>query len=189
METLRLRLFVAVSIPRPHLERVAQGIAPFKEKVVNARWAPIENQHLTLKFLGSTPADRFDDVAAVCRMVASSHRPAEISLGEIGAFPSAKRVRVLWVGVHDAASLLAGLAADLDRAFEPLGFAAEGRSFTPHLTLCRFKIPVPLKGGLPEVDLSSLPSFKVERLELFRSHLSPKGARYEVLEEFELGRK
>ena len=186
MDVQRLRLFVAVSVPRAHLERVDREIAPFREKVVNARWAPIENQHLTLKFLGSTPSDRSDDVAAVCRMVASSHQGAEVSLGGIGAFPSTKRVRVLWVGVNDAASLLPALAADLDRAFEPLGFAAEARSFTPHLTLCRFKIPVPLKGGLPEIDLSDLDPFDIRHIELFRSHLSPKGARYEVLEEFEL---
>ena len=187
METERLRLFVAVAIPRAHLDRVDREIAPFKEKVVNARWTAIENQHVTLKFLGYSPGDRLDEIARVCEIVAAGHSPSSVSLSTIGAFPSRNRVRVLWVGLDDPNDLMAGLAADLDRGFEPVGFPAEGRSFTPHLTLCRFKIPVPLKGGLPEVDLSDLPAFEVDSIRLFRSHLSPKGARYEVLREFELG--
>ena len=186
MNDERLRLFVAVSIPRPHLEHVDTGIAAFKEKVTNARWTPLENQHVTLKFLGTTPADRLDDVAKVCSIVAASHAAEMLSLTDLGAFPSRNRVRVLWVGIDDETSLLTRLAADLDRGFEALGYPSESRAFTPHLTLCRFKIPVPLKGGFPTIDTGSLDPFAVDSLALYRSRLSPKGARYEVLEQFAL---
>ena len=181
-----IRLFVAVSIPDRHLERIDAEIAPFRDKVVNARWIDIENQHVTLKFLGSTPEDRLADVERVCSMVATSNAPAEVSLTGTGAFPSERRVRVLWVGLDDPEGLLTRLAGDLEQAFEPLGYASEARAFTPHLTLCRFKIPVPLKAGLPTVDVSDLGSFPIDRLELYRSYLSPKGARYERIGEFPL---
>lgn len=189
MDVQRVRLFVAVSVPRSHLERVDAEIASFKDKVVNARWTPVENQHVTLKFLGSTPGDRLDEIAEVCGIVAAGREPAHVRLEQVGAFPSKSRVRVLWVGLDDSKSLLASLAADLDRGFEALGYPTEARAFTPHLTLCRFKIPVPLKGGLPKIDVSDLPSFEINAIQLFRSHLSPKGARYEVVREFELGRR
>jgi 2'-5' RNA ligase len=68
-----------------------------------------------------------------------------------------------------------------------LGFAPEGRAYTPHLTLCRFKLPVPMKAGLPSVDVSDLDPFDIDRIELFQSHLSPKGARYESLASFPFG--
>ncbi len=184
-----MRLFVAVAIPRTHLEAVDEQIAVFKEKATNARWTKLDNQHVTLKFLGSTPEDRLGAVEDACRVVAASHVPASVSLGGIGAFPSRNRVRVLWVGLDDPESLLTRLASDLDQVFEPLGYPTESRAFTPHLTLCRFKIPAPLKGGLPELEMSGLDRFEVQSIELFRSHLSPKGARYEVLREFGLGRK
>lgn len=187
MDTPRIRLFVAVSLPRGHLEAIDEQIASFKNKVTKARWASLDNQHVTLKFLGGTPEDRLPAVADACRVVAASHAPAPLSLTEVGAFPSRNRVRVLWAGLADEASLLTKIAADLDRVFEPLGYPTESRAFTPHLTLCRFKIPVPLKGGLPEIDTSQLEPFTIGSIELFRSHLSPKGARYEVIEEFELG--
>ena len=187
MEPRRIRLFVGASVPRDHLESVDDVVAPFKAKAVNARWMELDNQHVTLKFLGATPEDRLGDVAKVCEMVAGGHEPAPLTLSGIGAFPSSTRVRVLWVGLDDRADLLASLASDLDQGFEALGFPTEGRSYTPHLTLCRFKIPVPLKGGLPHVDLSDLPAFEVDELKLYRSHLYPSGARYEVIRRFPLG--
>lgn len=187
MDAPRIRLFVAVSIPRGHLEAIDEQIATFKSKVTKARWTSIDNQHVTLKFLGSTPEDRLSAVKDACRVVAASHAPATVSLSDVGAFPSRSRVRVLWVGLADDTSLLTKIAADLDQAFEPLGYPTESRAFTSHLTLCRFKIPVPLKGGLPEIDTSQLQPFTIDSVELFRSHLSPKGARYEILESFELG--
>ena len=183
----RVRLFVAVSIPRPHLEHVDEQIQTFRSKVTNARWTELDNQHVTLKFLGSTPSDRLTDVTKVCEVVAASHSPGMVSLGDVGAFPSSKRVRVLWVGLRDETRLLERIAADLDQGFEPLGFPTEARSFTPHLTLCRFRIPVPLKAGLPEIDTTALEPFEIGAIELFRSHLSPKGARYEVLGSVPLG--
>ncbi len=188
MDAPKVRLFVAASIPRAHLEHVDDQIAGFKAKVTKARWTSLDNQHVTLKFLGSTPADRVEAVHEACELVASSHSPATLSLGEVGAFPSRNRVRVLWVGLDDESSLLTKIAADLDQAFEPLGYPTESRGFTPHLTLCRFKIPVPLKGGLPEIDTAPLEPFAIDSIELVRSHLSPKGARYEVLKEFPLAR-
>jgi 2'-5' RNA ligase len=184
MEPARLRLFVGVSIPRGHLERIDDQIRDFRDKAINARWIALENQHVTLKFLGSTPEDRLGDIERTCSMVASSHEASSVTLTSTGAFPSRTRVRVLWVGIDDPASLLSRVAADLDQAFEPLGYAPEGRAYTPHLTLCRFKIPVPMKSGLPTVDVTDLGPFEIDRIDLFRSHLSPKGARYERLDSY-----
>ncbi|HEV3473505.1 MAG TPA: RNA 2',3'-cyclic phosphodiesterase [Actinomycetota bacterium] len=183
----KIRLFVAATVPDDLLARLDEKTAGLREKLRNARWIAPENQHLTLKFLGWVPGDRAVEVEKVCHMVAASHRPATLSLTHLGAFPSERRVRVLWMGVDDPAGTLAALAADLDAAFEPLGFPSEGRSYTPHLTLARFKMPVPLKSGFPSVELPMDPAFQVSDIKLFRSHLSPKGARYEVVATFHLG--
>jgi 2'-5' RNA ligase len=183
----RLRLFVAVSLPSALLDSLAEVVAPLRGKLTNARWTTPENQHLTMKFLGWTPADRLDDIVHVCEMVAAGRQPAAINLTSLGAFPSQRRVRVLWMGIDDPSGVLPALAADLDGAFEPLGFAAEGRAYTPHLTLARFKLPVPLKSGFPELDAPPHDPVRIERMDLFRSHLSPKGARYEVMQSFPLG--
>ena len=189
LSTDRVRLFVAARIPDEHLAQLDDLVTGLRSKLINARWTAPENQHLTLKFLGNTPVDHVDAVCRTCEMVAAGHRSGQLRLTELGAFPSRSRVRVLWVGVDDPSNVLGAAAADLDRAFESIGFPSEGRDYSPHLTLARFKLPVPLKSGFPSIDTSGMRPFSFDALTLFRSHLSPKGARYEVVMTFPLGSK
>jgi 2'-5' RNA ligase len=186
MSVQRIRLFVAAPIPDEHLERIAEQVAPLRSELTGARWTKPESQHVTLKFLGPTPSDRFDEVVETVGSAAKAHGPGSVTLGSVGSFPSERRTRVLWIGLEDPDGLLPAIAADLDRGFEPLGFPAEQRAFTPHLTLARFRTPVRLD-QLPQVEVADLPPIEVDHLRLYRSHLSPKGASYELLERFPLG--
>jgi 2'-5' RNA ligase len=180
----KLRLFVAADIPELHLDWVQNEIAPWRESVSGARWTEPRNQHLTLKFLGWADSEKRDDIEAACAKVAASHRSSTLRLTLPGAFPNPRRARVLWVGIDDPAGLLAALATDLDRAFESLGFEAEKRAFTAHLTLARFKVPARLE--LPELDARQLGEFEVDSIGLWRSHLARAGAEYELLERWPL---
>jgi 2'-5' RNA ligase len=182
----RLRLFIAVDVPRPHLERVAEAIGPLKQRWPDARWAPLDNQHVTLKFLGSVDADRVDEIAGCVARVAAERQPVSVSLNGLGTFPSDRRMRVLWVGFDDPAGSLGEVAGRLERCLEPFGFPAESRPFTPHLTLARWRTPERLSGPLEHHDLPPEP-FLVSDLVLYRSHLSPTGAIYEALQRFPLG--
>jgi len=184
-EPERLRLFVAVDVPHGLREVVSDAAEPLRKRYDSGRWAPIENQHVTLKFLGSTLSDHLEAVHDALGMVARSHAPAKLSVSGLGSFPSSRRMRVLWAGLDDPGELLVRMAADLERAFEPLGYKAEARAFTPHLTLARFRVPVRLEEPLPELPATE--PFEIASVELFRSLLHPKGARYEVLESFRLG--
>ncbi|MFN2486562.1 MAG: RNA 2',3'-cyclic phosphodiesterase, partial [Acidimicrobiia bacterium] len=152
-----------------------------------ARWTAPADQHLTLKFLGATPEESLDDLLRTGAMVARGQSGAAVSLSTLGVFPSTRKARVLWLGVDDPAGVLGALAQGLSHALEPLGFPAEGRSFTPHLTLARFKSPVRLSSDCT-LDTGSLGPFEVSELGLWRSHLSPKGARYELLDSLPLRR-
>jgi 2'-5' RNA ligase len=184
-DSARVRLFVAATIPDELLQRLARSSEPLRRRWPAARWTDPANQHVTLKFLGWADAGMLDDVHAACRAVASANAPAKLSLGELGAFPSARRARVLWVGLEDPAGLLARIARGLDESLEPLGFPGEKRAFTAHLTLARMKTPVGV-GEWPDVEIDPTP-WTSRTVTLFRSHLSPKGARYEALDEIPLG--
>lgn len=179
-----LRLFVAAGVPPRELAWLADQTVSLRERWPEARWAPIDNQHVTLKFLGSTLLGALDEVVAACAAVAASAEPSEIALSGLGVFPTPRRARVLWAGFDDPRRTLAGLAAGLDDRLGPLGFVAEKRSFTPHLTLARFRAPTRVE------DLPPLPParpFHLGAFGLWRSHLSPRGARYEQLQSFAFG--
>lgn len=136
---------------------------------------------MTLKFLGWVDADLLDAARNAVASVASHHHRAEVALGDVGAFPTPIRPRVLWIGLDDPKGLLPELAADLDAAFRPLGIEPEARSFTSHLTLARFKVPRRRAGDLPALAAKPPGPWTVDRIRLWRSHLSPHGARYEPL--------
>jgi 2'-5' RNA ligase len=185
METnKRLRLFVAADVPKDRLEVVDGSTEGLRGTLAGARWTRPEDRHVTLKFLGSTDPALLDPVERAIHTVASGVPQAELALGGLGAFPSTRKARVLWVGISDPNSALSALAAGLDSALGPLGFASEARPYRAHVTLARFKGPA----ALPELPaIPSTDPFRLDRLLLYRSHLSPKGASYEVLNEFPVG--
>jgi 2'-5' RNA ligase len=103
----------------------------------DVRWVRVEGLHLTLKFLGRVKAD---DIGAIrdALSAAVGTRPAlRLHTRGLGAFPSLKRPRVLWAGIH--ADGVRELAGCIDAALLPLGFAVEKRPFNAHVTLARVR--------------------------------------------------
>lgn len=181
-EAKPLRLFVAIEVPEEVRARLAEAVAPLRERFPKARWVPIENQHVTVKFLGSTYPRLVRWVTSTVGDVASSHAPFQTRIADLGAFPSARRARVLWAGLDDPGSLSAAIAGGLDDSLAG-EFKAEKRAFTPHLTVARFDPPVGL--DLDDVRFESEP-FAVDRLVLFRSHLRRPAPVYEPMATFSL---
>ena len=165
------RLFVAVSPPEEVLARVAALDRP---EVAGVRWTDRAQWHVTLRFLG-----RVDDVAAAVEALGAVRAgPTVASLGPaVGRFGQ----RVLHVPVTG----LDAVAAAVVTATAHVGEPPEERPFHGHLTLARAT-------GRARVDLRALAgqpvegSWPVDEVGLVESHLSPRGARYEILERIRL---
>jgi RNA 2',3'-cyclic 3'-phosphodiesterase len=181
-----LRLFLGVGVPDLQLRALEAATEGLRRDVGGARWVARENQHVTIKFLGWTPPPVLDAVLAAARAAVAGLGPWRTSLTHLGAFPSARRARVLWAALEDPDATMAALAGAVDKLTEPLGFVAEKRAYTPHLTLARLRPPARLP-ELPELSAPVCAPFTVDDLRLYRSHLSPRGARYEVLERISFG--
>jgi 2'-5' RNA ligase len=182
-EAKPLRLFAAVEIPEEIRGALAEAVSPVRERFPKARWVPIQNQHVTMKFLGSTYPRLVEWVTETVSSVAREHEPLDTRVEGLGAFPNARRARVLWAGLDDAERRLERLAASLDEALAK-EFAPEQRAFTPHLTVARFDPPAGLEPL--EVAFESEP-FQIDRLVLFRSHLRRPAPVYEPIGLFPLG--
>lgn len=187
-----LRLFLAVDVPDEAKAGLERALAPYRSRVPGARWTGREGWHVTLKFLGGTPPRLLDPVRTAARAAAAAAAPMRAVLTEVGAFPTPRRPRVVWAGIGDAAggpceglvALAAALEASLGEWFVP-----EHRAFTPHLTVARLGTPRDLAEHAPGLVGLAVPSepFAIDRLVLYRSHLSRVGARYEALESWALG--
>jgi len=131
-----VRLFISINVPIEIKERLAS----FQRKLVDlvqGSFTPVENMHLTLKFLGDVDEERIEQIKDACsEAINTSCFTAEIK--GTGAFPSENYIRVVWVGVGSGADLLANIKTQLDEKLTPLGFK-DDFEFRPHVTLARVK--------------------------------------------------
>ena len=180
-----MRVFVGVFPPAEVRLAALQTIRiAARELGDRVRWTRPDNVHLTLKFLGEVEDERLEPLRSALREVCNSRAPFATSLNGYGAFPTARRARVVWAGTGVGSVELSDLAAEVEAALGPLGFGREERAFVPHATLGR------VRGRPVRLDLLPAipgePGFEVTRVEVVRSKLSPGESVYEVLEGFEL---
>lgn len=184
-----MRLFVAINLPEETRTAVREAIRPLEERGLPARWLDPESYHVTMKFIGEVRPGQEEDCVEVLRRVCSGYRPADLTLEEVGAFPSLRRPNVLWVGV-DPTPQLRALKHDLEHGYASLGVERETRAFRPHVTVARahddanageFRL---LEDLAREIDLDA--SFTARHLELMRSRLRSDGPVYSVEREVPL---
>lgn len=181
------RLFVAIKIPEDilqQLEKLQNTLKPFAR---DAKWVRVEGIHLTLKFLGYVEVPRLDGIVRELQSVAVRHSPIPVEVKGCGFFPNDRRPKVLWTGVE--AEALIPLQDSMEESMSQLGFEKESRSFSPHLTLARFR---DTRGRLPLVQESrkwhdaNFGNFVANCFVLYESILRPQGAQYVILHRFPL---
>jgi len=179
-----VRIFVAIFPPpeiRESLLETARGLSADR----NIRWSRPENVHLTLKFLGGVPEKNLDGVRGVLSHVCGRHGPFEAATSGFGAFPSARKARVVWADVVEGRDALRALAEDLESSLGSLGFDRETRrAFRPHVTLGRVH-GRPVRLELAETGARGL-RFPVREVILARSVLGEGGAAYSALATYPL---
>lgn len=180
-----MRVFVAV-FPPPELREEVLARARHLSLRGRVRWSRPENVHLTLKFLGNVREEVLTGLCAALKEVCKRHVAFDAGLAGFGAFPSARRAQILWAGIGVGSDELRSLATDLDAALAPLGFEREKRPYTPHLTLGRARGQPASFEPPPEEYLGE---FRVRRVELMESTLTPEGAVYRTVRAFALKEK
>lgn len=171
----KLRLFVAVPLPEELKDTLAQQTALWKKGSFFQTWVHPQDYHLTLKFLGETPAGLLPPLKEALHTVARKHAPFSLTLEGMGTFGQLRRPRILWLGVKGEGAALASLQRDVEEELATLGFKKEERPFRPHLTLARKYVgQAPFKTELlREKELAPL-SFDVEEIILYQSRLGEK---------------
>jgi len=152
----------------------------------NGSWVPLENFHLTVRFLGEVPEERLPELLEVGRKAAAEAKPFTLALEVLGGFPQAKAARVLWIGPKEEPPEFQKLCRTVEETVQALGFPGERKEPVAHVTLARFKGPKDLRPVLAR-NFPPVLAAKIEALTLMKSELRPEGARYTPLCSWKFG--
>jgi 2'-5' RNA ligase len=183
-----LRLFIAIELPADVLAALndLQHNLQRDPALARLRWVRPEGIHLTLKFLGAVPAKRLPEIEAGVAGAVVGIPQLELTLGNLGTFGSPRSPRVLWVDLAGDLDTLAKLQSQVEAEVVLLGFPAEPRRFSPHLTLARVpperaaEAARPLAEAIANRD-SVCGAIRAEALALIKSDLQRGGAIYTQL--------
>jgi 2'-5' RNA ligase len=187
---MEVRCFIAVGLPDGLRGEIDRQTGRLRKLDADVRWVPLENLHLTLKFLGNTPEKVIPEIEIRLQEVVGSVRGFEISFSGVGVFPSPRRPRVVWIGISEGAEAMRVLQGAVEEAVSELGFEPEKRGFSPHLTLGRLRSQRGSGAVLKELDAlkgADFGTMAVRGVSLLKSELSPSGAKYTALYEAVFG--
>lgn len=125
------RLFTALVPPAPVRAEMAELAVP----LAGVRWTPVDNIHLTLRFIGQTDdpgVERFAEALARVRV-----EPFLLPVGGVGLFPTRGPARVLWAGVGHGHTRLYQLRKLVDEALLSVDAGLALPGFHPHFTVGR----------------------------------------------------
>ncbi|CAH2599589.1 RNA 2',3'-cyclic phosphodiesterase [Rhodovastum atsumiense] len=168
-----MRLFVGLDFPWD----VKQQLAALAGGVPGARWVPVENYHLTLRFIGEVPAHRAEEIDEALAGLRARSFP--MSLAGIGTFAKGGQENALWVGVEKNPQLEA-LRSKIETALQRAGLEPERRRFSPHVTLARLRdaAEAKLAGFVQSHNLLRVGPLEVDRFVLFSSRLGKEASVY-----------
>jgi 2'-5' RNA ligase len=178
-----MRLFTGLSIPyevRRNLDLLLQHLQP----LADLHWSPLENLHVTTKFIGDWPEERLGELTAALAAMPKP-KPFRLAVSGLGWFPNPHHPRVFFAAIQAEPALFE--LAHATAAAVPV--EPEQKEYRPHLTLARIRTApdlAPLKravAGLPSVDFGHI---DVKKFNLYRSEPGPRTSRYSVLGEFPL---
>ncbi len=189
-ETGKIRSFIAIEINNAAREEMGRVISIFKKSSADVKWVDPGSVHMTLKFLGSITESDVRKISGRLKEISSDFRSFQITTGQLGAFPGWASARVLWIGIERGAEEIKALASRVEGALSQEGFEKEKRAFAPHLTFGRVK-QIKVKDEFRKIADSVTVNhvdIDISRIVLFKSVLSPRGAEYTPLVEFNLSR-
>jgi 2'-5' RNA ligase len=180
-----MRLFTGIALPpdvRDSLAKVLKELRP----LAPLNWSPVENVHITSKFIGQWPEKRLAELEGALEG-ASYPLGFDVAIARFGYFPNPHRPRTLFAGVQ-AGPALAELANRIDEALRSLGIAKDDRPYSPHLTLARIKNEDirALREHIAKMTNFDCGTFQVSEFHLYVSNTGPKGSIYTPLATYPL---
>ena len=185
VELMKIRTFLALELSqtvRNKLSSHAELISGH-DKLQHIRWLPKYNYHLTLAFLGEVEYVLISSLKLKLEQNLSSNKAVPFRFSEITPFPFSGTPKISAAMLESSEELMQ-LQHSVANCVRTYGISLERRRFTPHVTLGRLKSRSrkSLAFQPQQIFLEGVS----EKVVIFQSELTPKGAVYNSLGEVSL---
>ena len=182
---MKIRTFLALKLPQTVMNKLsayAELISGY-DKLQQIRWLPKENYHLTLAFLGNVEYVLINSLQLKLERNLSYNKAVPFRFSEITPFPFSGTPKIAAAMLEHSDEMIQ-LQHNTAKCVRSLGILLEHRRFTPHVTLGRLK-------SRSRKSIAFQPQQIIlegvsEKVVIFQSELTPKGAVYLSLGEISL---
>lgn len=177
-----MRCFIAIDLPVKIKDEIENVQRKFRDY---ASLTKRENLHLTLLFLGEKNDKEISEIKNNLEEICKSKKIIKCKIKEVGVFPNFNYMRIIWVGLKDDNEIL-NLQNEISNKLE----FKNDRSFKSHITIARVKSKrhkKEIQKLIKELETFEGSKFKVKKIKLKKSILTPKGPIYDDLAIFDLG--
>ena len=180
-EGLMKRIFIGVLLP----ENLRKSLLSLQAGLSGVRLIPMENMHLTLRFVGLINELEIRDLDKTLSSIEFEEFP--MCLEGVGVFPFKGAAKTLWVGLSTNKALIR-FQALIEKKCRSVGLQADSRNYHPHITLGRVRY---LRQNEISNWLSTYQSFKsddflLDQFQLIHSILNSSGSVYNCISTYKL---
>ena len=186
------RLFIAIDPEPALLDTIFRLTSTLKREypIKGVRYTAPQNLHLTFLFLGDIDETLIPQIGDKLERICRNFTEFDLEFSNLGAFPSQRNPRIIWLGVkhpEPVTALAKAIIHDTGLVAEP-----EKAGFTPHLTLGRVgesarEASTEMFSRLfAKYGNTNVGSTRIREVLLYQSTLKPGGPIYTVLSRHDL---
>ncbi len=154
----------------------------FKNSILG-RWTPLENFHITYKFIGEVDEKQLENIKHQLKEEINKVKNVNLSLNGLGAFPSIYNPKILFIKAKESNNCLTDIHNFVEDRLSYLGIQKSDKSFIPHITLMRIK-KYRIENFLKSIHKFENYNFGVIKeieVNIIESILNPNGAIYKKI--------
>jgi 2'-5' RNA ligase len=185
--TEKIRAFLSVDIEdNTLLSKIGEIQGKLDKSAMKIKTVERDNIHFTLRFFGDTEIARIKQIHETLSKIQLAS--FQIQIEGIGAFPTPRRPRVIWVGVTQGEDYFNQLKSEIETGLKSIGYKPDKR-FHAHATIARVRAVKDRESVINNLEsLTNEPvgAMQVSNFRMTKSTLTSSGPIYETVWEISL---
>lgn len=185
--TDKIRAFLSVDIENSILlSKIGEIQQRLEKNAMKFKAVERNNIHFTLRFFGDTEMTKINQIHEALSKIQLGRFPIQIE--GVGAFPTTRRPRVIWVGVSQGEEHFSQLKTEIEASLKSIGYKPD-RKFHAHATIARvreIKDRDAMLDNLESLAAEPVGTMSISNFRMTKSTLTPSGSIYETVWEIPL---